>query len=54
MSKVEKRQRAALEGQMVAGQGKRGGPPLHIGLAGALHWVPLIIRNNNIYGLGDP
>ena len=36
MSRVEIRQRTALEGQRAAGKGKRGGPPLHIGLAGAL------------------
>ena len=36
MSGVEIRQRAASEGQGVAGEGKRGSPLLYIGLAGAL------------------
>ena len=36
MSGVEIRQRAASEGQRAAGEGKRGGPLLYIGLVGAL------------------
>ena len=36
MSGVEIRQKAASEGQRGDRRGKRGGPPLYIGLAGAL------------------
>ena len=40
MSGVEIRQRAAQKGRGAAGEGKRGGPPLYIGLAGALNRKP--------------
>ena len=36
MSKVEMRQRAAIKGQRSAGKDKKRGPPLCMGLGGAL------------------
>ena len=46
MSGVEIRQRQLKKGRQAAEEDKRGGPPLHIGLAGALSIHHVFLQRN--------
>ena len=48
MSAVEIRRGQLKNGSGAAGEGKRGGPPLHIGLAGALGVINLSLAEQDM------